>query len=135
MSRHNDKFKKAFEKYKDEITSIMMSYIKRQIKHEYDDHESTGCLCSKHRSENQHLLNNESDSHQNASTQTETTVGKHKCKFCYKNFSRPFVLKQHIKSVHDQLKDYKCDLCGKYFSRYVWFYIKWHYNNFWSHEF
>ena len=32
---------------------------------------------------------------------------------CEKAFSQAWILKQHINSVHNGQKDYKCDTCGK----------------------
>ena len=41
----------------------------------------------------------------------------YKCNLCGKDFSQTSSLKQHVKSVHDKLKPYKCNKCGKSFSQ------------------
>ena len=41
----------------------------------------------------------------------------HKCKSCENTFSYSGVMKRHINSVHNGLKDHKYDSCGKEFSQ------------------
>ena len=47
----------------------------------------------------------------------------HDCKACDKAFGKSIYLQRHIKSVHEGVKNYKCEksgkcwLCGKFFSR------------------
>jgi len=38
------------------------------------------------------------------------------CHVCHKKFNVPGNLRQHVRTVHDQLKPYRCRLCGKSFS-------------------
>ena len=42
-------------------------------------------------------------------------IKKHFCHLCGKACQSPFVLKQHIKNVHEGIKDHKCETCGKCF--------------------
>ena len=41
----------------------------------------------------------------------------HKCEFCGKSFSKDYVLKKHIHTIHEDHKDYKCESCCKSFSQ------------------
>ena len=47
----------------------------------------------------------------------QSAGSEHVCNFCQKVFTRSFVLKTHIRSVHYGLKDHRCVFCGKTFSR------------------
>ena len=40
-----------------------------------------------------------------------------KCEICGKNFSRHEVLKRHIKIIHEGIKDFKCNQCHKTFGQ------------------
>ena len=40
------------------------------------------------------------------------------CEMCEKNFDSMQNLKIHIKIIHEGLKKYECDICGKSFSRF-----------------
>ena len=40
-----------------------------------------------------------------------------KCELCGKNFSRHEVLKRHIKIIHEGVKDFKCNQCNKAFGQ------------------
>lgn len=40
---------------------------------------------------------------------------KYECTICFKSFKRAFILRNHIKSVHNKIKDYSCDICSKQF--------------------
>ena len=44
-------------------------------------------------------------------------VKNYKCDICDKAFSRYGALKIHVNSVHEELKNHKCDLCDKAYSQ------------------
>ena len=49
----------------------------------------------------------------NNSTKSEKS---HQCLICEKSFSKKYHLKEHVSSVHEQLKPHSCSICGKSFS-------------------
>ena len=53
-------------------------------------------------------------------------INQFKCEFCEKSFERSHHLKQHIKGVHEGVKDHKCEICGSRFgsSSYLNIHIK-----------
>ena len=44
-------------------------------------------------------------------------VKNHKCDACGKSFSEAGTLKKHLRATHEGVKNHKCDTCGKAFSR------------------
>ena len=44
-------------------------------------------------------------------------VKNYKCDLCDKVYSRPTDIKRHIIGVHEGQKNYKCDICGKAFKQ------------------
>ena len=45
----------------------------------------------------------------------EINSGKNPCQICKKSFTTKRTLKLHVKTVHDELKEYQCNICGKTF--------------------
>ena len=52
-----------------------------------------------------------------SSTKTVKVKEQNICEICKKSFSRKSYLKLHVKTVHDEVKEYKCEICGKTFAR------------------
>ena len=41
---------------------------------------------------------------------------RHECAKCNKRFEKPYQLRNHIKSIHEDIKPYPCGQCEKAFS-------------------
>ena len=44
-------------------------------------------------------------------------IKAYKCESCEKSFSQKGNLERHVKTVHENLKNHKCEACGKSFSQ------------------
>ena len=52
-----------------------------------------------------------------AHMQTHLNERKHKCHLCGKGFNWPQSLKSHISDVHERIRNFTCDICGKSWAR------------------
>ena len=63
------------------------------------------------------------NSKENPSTMIESSTTKTKvkeqniCEICNKSFSRKYSLKLHVNTVHDEVKEHKCETCSKTFGQ------------------
>ena len=59
----------------------------------------------------------DSSTSKESSTKTVKVKEQNICEICKKSFSRKSYLKLHVKTVHDEVKEYKCEICGKTFGQ------------------